>query len=207
MDEKDIIKLALGNLQLSRVEINSVIDYAKQLTTAEKVSAERMTAELMIDEGSHNAKLYINAAKDQLKYLLAQHQEQEQEQEPDYWLGYGLQAHTEKPFEGATPVWTKPQPKKPEQEPVAWMVTSEMQDGTKNTYPLTGRYKDIADACDFGDPIPLYASPPQHTWQGLTDEELRQAAQAMDAEPLAEGWQELNKFARAIEAALKDRNK
>jgi hypothetical protein len=30
------------------------------------------------------------------------------QQEPDYWLGYGLQAHTEKPFEGATPVWTSP---------------------------------------------------------------------------------------------------
>jgi len=29
-------------------------------------------------------------------------------QEPDYWLGYGLQAHTEKPFEDATPVWTSP---------------------------------------------------------------------------------------------------
>jgi len=25
--------------------------------------------------------------------------------EPDYWLGYGLQAHTEKPFEGATPLY------------------------------------------------------------------------------------------------------
>jgi hypothetical protein len=30
------------------------------------------------------------------------------EQEPDYWLGYGLQAHTEKPFDGATPVYTSP---------------------------------------------------------------------------------------------------
>ena len=29
-------------------------------------------------------------------------------QEPDYWLGYGLQAHTEKPFEGATPLYTTP---------------------------------------------------------------------------------------------------
>jgi hypothetical protein len=29
-------------------------------------------------------------------------------QEPDYWLGYGLQAYTEKPFEDATPVWTSP---------------------------------------------------------------------------------------------------
>ena len=31
------------------------------------------------------------------------------EHEPDYWLGYGLQAHTEKPFEGATPLYTKEQ--------------------------------------------------------------------------------------------------
>ena len=30
------------------------------------------------------------------------------EREPDYWLGYGLQAYTEKPFDGATPVWTSP---------------------------------------------------------------------------------------------------
>jgi hypothetical protein len=33
--------------------------------------------------------------------------------EPDYWLGYGLQAHTEKPFEGATPLYTTPQQRKP----------------------------------------------------------------------------------------------
>jgi len=25
---------------------------------------------------------------------------------PSYWLGYGLQAHTEKPFEDATPLYT-----------------------------------------------------------------------------------------------------
>jgi hypothetical protein len=30
--------------------------------------------------------------------------------ELDYWLGFGLQAHTEKPFEGATPVFTAAQP-------------------------------------------------------------------------------------------------
>jgi hypothetical protein len=30
------------------------------------------------------------------------------EQEPDYWLGYGLQAHTEKPFENATALFTHP---------------------------------------------------------------------------------------------------
>lgn len=35
----------------------------------------------------------------------------------------------------------------------------------------------------------------------LTDEEVRKCCQAMDAEPLAEGWPELIKFARAIERA------
>jgi len=35
------------------------------------------------------------------------------EQEPNYWLGYGLQAHTEKPFEGATPLYTSPPQRKP----------------------------------------------------------------------------------------------
>ena len=35
----------------------------------------------------------------------------------------------------------------------------------------------------------------------LTDEQMRECAQAMDAEPLAEGWRELVKFARAIERA------
>lgn len=43
-------------------------------------------------------------------------------------------------------------------------------------------------------------------WVGLTDEEMRECAQAMDAEPLAEGWTELIKFARAIEAKLKEKN-
>ena len=52
----------------------------------------------------------------------------------------------------------------------------------------------------------FYAAPPQREWQGLTDEEVRQAAQAMDAEPLAEGWKELIKFARAIEQSLKEKN-
>ena len=48
---------------------------------------------------------------------------------------------------------------KAEQEPVAWMVTMENQDGTRKTFPLSGRYKDVRDMCDFGDPIPLYAAP------------------------------------------------
>jgi hypothetical protein len=49
-------------------------------------------------------------------------------------------------------------PKQVEQEPVAWLVTTELQDGTRSTYPLTGRYKDVCDSCDFGNPTPLYLS-------------------------------------------------
>jgi hypothetical protein len=46
-------------------------------------------------------------------------------QEPDYWLGYGLQAYTEKPFEDATPVWTSPPAAQPApvQEPRARLMT------------------------------------------------------------------------------------
>lgn len=53
-----------------------------------------------------------------------------------------------------------PQPRG-EQDPVAWMVTSEMQDGTRSTYPMIGRFKDVQDCCDFGDPVPLIYQHPQ----------------------------------------------
>ena len=88
-----------------------------------------------------------------------------------------------------------------EQEPVAWMVTTEMQDGTRQTYPLTGRYKDVCDACDFGDPIPLYTHPPRREWVGLTDEEIWSDGSRMG---LSEGG--IRRFAREIEAKLKEKN-
>jgi len=49
----------------------------------------------------------VNSLLQQTKAALAQ-----PAQEPDYWLGYGLQAHTEKPFENATALFTTP-PKRP----------------------------------------------------------------------------------------------
>jgi len=42
------------------------------------------------------------------------------------------------------------------EQPYAWIVTTEMQDGTSRTYPLTGRYKDILAVCDSGRPTPHY---------------------------------------------------
>jgi hypothetical protein len=53
----------------------------------------------------------IDDAETALRQLLEQ-----PEQEPSYWLGYGLQAHTEKPFEGATPLYTTPP-----SQPAAWV--------------------------------------------------------------------------------------
>jgi hypothetical protein len=49
------------------------------------------------------------------------------EQEPDYWLGYGLQAYTEKPFEYATALYRHSLQRKPltdEQIQKIWDVAS-----------------------------------------------------------------------------------
>jgi hypothetical protein len=56
-------------------------------------------------------------------------------------------------------------------EPVAWMYETELQDGT-TVKRVTGvwelKYKYIVDACDRGKPIPLYT----HPAKTLTDQEI-----------------------------------
>ena len=42
-------------------------------------------------------------------------------------------------------------------EPKAYLVKTELQDGTIGTHALLGKYKDIRDSCDVGEPIPLYS--------------------------------------------------
>ena len=75
----------------------------------------------------------------------------------------------------------------PEQEPVAWM------DREGDLYKMP-------EIEGWAPPhTMLYAAP--HQRKPLTEETMRECAQAMDAEPLAEGWHELIKFARAIERA------
>ena len=74
----------------------------------------------------------------------------------------------------------------PVQEPVAWALHT----GTKQGIKWNRRV-------EHG--TPLYTAPPQR--KPLTEETMRECAQVMDAEPLAEGWHELIKFARAIEQA------
>ena len=74
--------------------------------------ALRVIKQLVIDEsddapalqGARMRKLKIEKT---LRERLAQ-----PAQEPSYWLGYGLQAHTDKPFDGAKPLYTAP-PQRP----------------------------------------------------------------------------------------------
>jgi len=76
----------------------------------------------------------------------------------------------------------------PEQEPVAWA-----DHGVVNW---------IADK-QFKHAALLYESP-QRTWVGLTDEEIADCAEKMEAsDPTDSFWRE---FFRAIEAKLKDKN-
>ena len=78
----------------------------------------------------------------------------------------------------------------PEQEPVAWMDAD-------------GNVSDNNDHNCF--PIPLYTTPPQRTWVGLTDEEIWES----DSYKVAITDQEtrwLYRFAKEIEAKLKEKN-
>ena len=86
-----------------------------------------------------------------------------------------------------------------EQEPAAWMVTMENQDGTRKTFPLSGRYKDVLCACDFGDPVPLYAAPVRT--KDLTDDEIFKTNKTELPD-----CQDLVDFARAVIVADRSKN-
>ena len=75
-----------------------------------------------------------------------------------------------------------------EQEPVAWMD----EDGDVLS-------ASIVDGKGLRN-IPLYTTPPQRTWVGLTDEEVKDIVWNLPYEPSQE-------HIRAIEAKLKDKNR
>lgn len=84
----------------------------------------------------------------------------------------------------------------PEPEPVAWLIES------YDIYAKRTLQRLVFDNPKNMQGVKItayYTAPPKR--KPLTDEEMRGCAQAMDAEPLAEGWTELIKFARAIERA------
>jgi hypothetical protein len=81
----------------------------------------------------------------------------------------------------------------PEQEPVAWRYRWSVEGGNWvwNYATYIERQKD--DRCE-----PLYTTPPQRTWIGLTDAEIGEIYRV--------GWAANMELARAIEAKLKEKN-
>jgi hypothetical protein len=88
----------------------------------------------------------------------------------------------------------------PEQEPVAWMSEHRFDELRQGFTVMTTLTKQRA----FDDDVALYTTPPQRTWVGLTDEEIADCAEKMEAsDPTDSFWRE---FFRGIEAKLKDKN-
>jgi hypothetical protein len=90
---------------------------------------------------------------------------------------------------------SKTQRKEPKQEPVAWMD----RDGDL--------YKKLPSD-DWHPPhTPLYTTPPQRTWVGLTDEEIWKDDAIMAANSgYGATFDTLRDIVRAIEAKLKEKN-
>ena len=88
-----------------------------------------------------------------------------------------------------------------EQEPVAWRVKVETK--LRNGLVDVG-YQVRSEKLSKHDE-PLYTHPPQRTWVGLTDEEIADCAEKMEAtDPTDSFWREF--FKDIVEAKLKEKN-
>jgi hypothetical protein len=81
----------------------------------------------------------------------------------------------------------------PEQEPVAWMNPSWIEPDTR------GWQSDSFESIPIEGWLPIYTTPPQRPWVGLTDDEVYKIAFALEGEH----WR---KIADAIEAKLRSKN-
>ena len=87
-----------------------------------------------------------------------------------------------------------------EQEPVAWMYTSQW----KSNERFITTYQSELTTYKADKVWPLYTAPPKREWVGLTDEEV---SEIIDREiGFNSCWGPEEKFARAIEQALKEKN-
>ena len=82
----------------------------------------------------------------------------------------------------------------PEQKPVAWMTEDECEVYTSKQ----------VDGCFQHDHIPLYTTPPQRTWVGLTEKDICEAA--VKSQDGISPRDDTLRFAIAIEAKLKEKN-
>jgi hypothetical protein len=81
-------------------------------------------------------------------------------------------------------------------KPVAYRFKSPLSEEGQWEY---GKEPPVGSRWEIG---PLYTNPPRREWQGLTDTEIGMEYVKWDATPGAS----MADFARAIEAALKERN-
>ena len=90
----------------------------------------------------------------------------------------------------------------PEQEPVAWM---------NDSTPSGIFARHIDGARNFGCTIPLYTTPPQRRWVGLTDEEIiainmSTVTKLIDEPIVCDTDHNIIQLGKAIEAKLKQKN-
>ena len=89
----------------------------------------------------------------------------------------------------------------PEQEPVAWRYQNA---NTDHVYLVWEK------GTGGRNWTPLYTHPPRREWKGLTDQEIVNLARGVLEKPVNDGkpaaWQLADGIARAIEAALKEKN-
>jgi len=78
-------------------------------------------------------------------------------------------------------------------EPVAWMYE------VNHAHTCLDLFEPPDDAYDEGTLYPLYTTPPQRTWVGLTDEEIQKCLQGLPT-------QTIDVYARRIEAKLRSKN-
>jgi hypothetical protein len=96
----------------------------------------------------------------------------------------------------------KAQPKQPEQEPVAWRVRWPKVGGghtwVMNDAPLMAEHGFVNE--------PLYTTPPQRTWVGLTDEEKISVWDRAEKRQAYQGVPALMALIQEVESKLKEKN-
>jgi hypothetical protein len=153
--------------------------------TAAKGFVMRQALELALEALEDRTSLMKwQIARDAVKEALAQ-------PERDYERGFidGMQKQMQSSVDKAVNRMAQP-----EQEPVAYLCENAVGHKYFRWKKPSSTYK----------PIALYTTPPQRTWVGLTDEEIADCAEKMEAsDPTDSFWRE---FFRGIEAKLKEKN-